>query len=30
MVYQVKKVGGLVRCADALKDGLRRLFMPLV
>lgn len=30
MVYQVKKGGELVEDADALKDGLRRLFMPLV
>lgn len=30
MVYQVKEVGRIVGCADALKDGLRRLFLPLV
>ena len=30
MVYQVKKVGELVRYADALKEGLCRLFLPLV
>lgn len=30
MVYQVKKGGELVGYADAQKDGLRRLFLPLV
>ena len=33
MVYQVnqvKEVGRIVGYADALKEGLRRLFMPLV
>ena len=30
MVYQIKKVGELVGYADALKEGLRRLFLPLV
>lgn len=30
MVYQVKEVGELVGYADALKEGLRRLFLPLV
>ena len=29
MVYQVKEVGRIVGYADALKDGLRRLFLPL-
>lgn len=30
MVYQVKEVGELVGYADAQKEGLRRLFLPLV
>lgn len=30
MVYQVKEVGRIVGYADVLKDGLRRLFLPLV
>ena len=29
MVYQVKEVGRIVGYVDALKEGLRRLFMPL-
>lgn len=30
MVYQVKEVGRIVGYADAQKEGLRRLFLPLV
>ena len=30
MVYQVKEVGRIEGYADALKEGLRRLFLPLV
>lgn len=30
MVYLVKEVGRIVGYADSLKEGLRRLFLPLV